>query len=111
MKTNTPEAYEIEEGETVTLRTHQSRAISGTCIRKRVTHPDYPNQVWEQRMWVIETSDGKKYEFGRIDGLSPAQGGGDAYPSHFPLERRSDEYQANLADEDKLGYIMAVHHD
>lgn len=108
MSENIEDVLSVEEGDEVTLTTEEGVEIEGVCIEKETKHADSPDEVWTQTVWTIETDDKERYEYGILQGLSPVKGGGDAFPSHFPLTRTVDEYRSEIPDEDNMGFITGV---
>lgn len=101
------EAYQLDEGDDVTITTDEGETISGTVGDKSSHHDDHGASVTEQTLWNIEGDDGETYAFGRLDGLSGTPGES-PFPQPIGLHRAADEYRTRVPERDQLGFIASV---
>ena len=100
----------IAENDVVLLTLDDGDALDVTCVRREQIHSsgDSPG-IWTETQLTFEDMNVQRYTLGYIDGLSPVEGGEDAYPAYFPVvDEQLNDDSSRVPEEALLGYVVEV---
>jgi len=104
-ETNCDDAYDINEGDQVTLETTEGKTFTVTCTSRNEHHSRDPNDVQETTIWKFKDDSGSMYQLRRSDGLKSYEWE-TGYPREPPLT--SWEPPTGSDELETFGYITEV---
>lgn len=107
-----PDVFDLDVGDDATLVTTAGYSIPVRVTDRQTHHSDDDTPgIFEETIIEMEHIAGDRPLLcGKLEGLSPAPAGQDAYPAHFELHDPSERLDTDgwVPDEAAFGYVTEV---